>query len=145
MHEFTPVSSLLGGLLIGLASSGVLIGLHRIAGVSSIVGGMFSAPYPRRHDFLWRAMFTLGLVLSGGVAAQLWPERVSLQGTLSLPWLVAAGLLVGIGTRLGSGCTSGHGVCGLSRFSKRSLVAVLTFMVTAGLTVFVVRRVLGVH
>jgi len=145
MDNLAPIPSLLGGVLIGLGSAGILLGSRRIAGVSGIVGGLFWSPYPRHHDVLWRVMFTLGLATAGIVANQLWPEHLSQTGALPLPWLLAGGLMVGVGTRMGGGCTSGHGVCGLSRFSTRSLVAVLTFMSIGGLVVFVVRHVLGVH
>ena len=138
--EFTPVSALLGGALIGLAATLLLAGIGRIAGISGIV----NAAVEQRDGRSWRLAFLAGLI--GGAA--LWfvfgigvdAPRVSFQ----LPWLIAAGLLVGFGTRLGSGCTSGHGICGLARFSRRSLAAVLAFMGAGVATVYVVRHVLGV-
>jgi uncharacterized protein len=147
MQHFTPVSSLVGGLLIGLGSAVFLLGVKRIAGVSSIVGGLFTpkgAP-PTLGNEPFRAAFLVGLLIAGAVAMRLSPEHMSVAGALSTPWLVVSGLLVGYGTRLGSGCTSGHGVCGISRFSKRSLVAVATFMFTAGVVVYVLRHLLGLQ
>lgn len=132
---------LAGGLLIGAASVLLLIGLGRIAGISGIAFGLMDRPNWNSAN-LWRAGFVLGLVAAGWVWTQ-WtgqpsqPERAS-----NVPLLIASGLLVGFGTSLGSGCTSGHGVCGLGRLSLRSLAAVATFMLTAGLTVFVMRHLL---
>lgn len=142
MNHFTPWASTFGGVLIGLASAGLLLWNRRIAGISGIVGNLLS---PVRGDVAWRIVFVLGLVAAGLVAAFVAPSLTSTSGTLSLPWLAVSGLLVGFGSRLGCGCTSGHGVCGLGRFSLRSLCATLTFMATAGLTVFVLRHLLEVH
>jgi uncharacterized membrane protein YedE/YeeE len=125
-----------GGALIGLSSALLLLANGRIAGISGIVGGALA---PRRGDFGWRLAFVVGLI--GGAAMQLvMPERMSTAGMPSLGWVALAGLLVGFGTRLGSGCTSGHGVCGMSRGSPRSISATMTFMATAALTVFVARH-----
>jgi uncharacterized protein len=140
MQSFTPLESTLGGLLVGLGSAGILYFNARVAGVAGIVGGLFP---PRRSDVVWRVCFALGLLLAGLCAAVLAPERLSLRGTLSWPVLALAGVLVGFGARLGGGCTSGHGVCGLGRLSLRSLIATLTFMTTAGLSVYAVRHLLG--
>ena len=129
--------ALLGGALIGLAASLYWTLNARIAGISGIVSG---ALFERGRERWVRVAFLLGLVLSG-LAFALGSARVPAPGLPLVP-LAIAGLLVGFGTRLSGGCTSGHGVCGLSRFSSRSLLAVLTFMVTGGLTVFVVRHVL---
>ena len=129
--------ALLGGALIGLAASLYWTLNARIAGVSGIVSG---ALFERGRERWVRVAFLLGLVL-GGLAFALGSARVPAPSLPLVP-LAIAGLLVGFGTRLSGGCTSGHGVCGLSRFSSRSLLAVLTFMVTGGLTVFVVRHVL---
>ncbi len=125
-----------GGMLIGLASVLLLLFNGRIAGISGILGGLLR---PQRGDMAWRLAFLLGLVaapLVYSLAATLPPVRVDAGGAM----LVAAGLLVGIGTRYGSGCTSGHGVCGVSRLSPRSLVATLAFMLAGFLTVFLVRH-----
>lgn len=140
MANFTPLSSLLGGMLIGLASIGIMLLTRRIAGISGIVGGMLT---PTAGDFGWRLAFTLGLVGSGAALYALEPAAFSSAGAPSPGLLALAGLLVGFGTRLGNGCTSGHGVCGLSRLSPRSAVATSVFMLTAGITVWAVRA-LGV-
>ena len=140
MENFTPISALIGGALIG-GAAGLLLWLDgRIAGISGILGGLLDwAPGERA----WRAAFLAGLVLGpllhGAVAGGPLPFAV----TPWLPLLIAAGLLVGFGTRLGGGCTSGHGVCGLARLSKRSLVATAAFFGTALITVAVVRHLLG--
>jgi len=131
MHDFTPISALVGGGLIGLAASVLLIGSGRIAGISGIVGGILSRT---AGDVLWRSLFILGL-LTAGVVAALWAPGTIGASPRSLPTLVAAGLIVGVGTRLGNGCTSGHGVCGISRFSVRSIVATITFIAAGMLSV----------
>ena len=137
--NFTPWMSLAGGLLIGLASVMFLLFNGRIAGISGIVGGLLK---PTRGDMAWRIAFVAGLVISPlvfALAAPLPEVRVE----AGYPVLVIAGLLVGIGTRFGSGCTSGHGVCGLSRRSPRSLVATVSFMFAGFVTVYIVRHLLG--
>lgn len=139
MTEFTPYSALAGGVLIGVAASLLLIGYGRIAGISGIASNLLLG---RAGDRAWRAAFLSGLVLSGIVAARLLPEG-STASPRPLAAIAAAGLLVGIGTRLGSGCTSGHGVCGLSRLSPRSLVATLTFMLSGAATVALMRWIGG--
>lgn len=137
--HFTPWSSLAGGVLIGAATALFVLFNGRIAGISGIVGGLLR---PTKGDIGWRIAFVLGLALAPAVyrlVAPLPDVRVDAGSTL----LVIAGLLVGIGTRYGSGCTSGHGVCGLSRLSPRSLVATMAFMLAGFATVFVVRHILG--
>ena len=138
MFEYWP--SLVGGMLIGLSSAALLVLNGRIAGISGIVGAML-----RRwtSDTAWRAAFLAGLMLGPLLFAAVVGHRPRLQIAASVPVLVLAGLLVGFGTRLGSGCTSGHGVSGLARLSPRSFAAVATFMATAAATVFLVRHVLG--
>ncbi|MEM6294023.1 MAG: YeeE/YedE family protein [Myxococcota bacterium] len=133
-NVFTPCASTLGGLLIGTSAVLMLALLGRIAGVSGIVGGLLSA-HPR--DRSWRGAFALGLLVGGFVLAASFPAQFAPVPGHGVGRLVLAGLLVGVGTRLGGGCTSGHGVCGLSRLSKRSLVATATFMGVAMLTVAV--------
>jgi len=135
-NHFTPWSALAGGLLIGLAAAAFVLLNGRIAGISGILGGLLR---PLRGDTAWRLAFLLGLVaapLAYGVVAPL-PAVTSPAGE---PALIAAGLLVGIGTRYGAGCTSGHGVCGLSRLSPRSLVATAAFMLAGFVTVYLVRH-----
>lgn len=139
MHNFTPWTSLLGGLLIGSAAALLLLLKGRIAGISGIASGLLQ---PSHGDTSWRALFILGMM----AAPLLMRGFCKLPATVSSasdPSLILAGLLVGAGTRLGSGCTSGHGVCGLARRSRRSLVATLTFLCTGALTVFVTRHLLG--
>lgn len=139
MTEFTPVASTVGGLLIGIASALMLWLNGRIAGISGIVGGILG---PRGSDRAWRIAFLSGLLVGGIVAYRLMPPQFGTSPT-SVPGLVIAGLLVGVGTRLGSGCTSGHGVCGISRLSVRSLTATGIFMLVAAVTVFVHRHLGG--
>jgi uncharacterized protein len=138
-NAFTPATALAGGLLIGLAAAMFALLNGRIAGISGVLGGLLK---PVRGDVAWRVAFIAGLIgapavytLFGGLPA---PEIDASQGAL-----MVAGLLVGVGTRYGSGCTSGHGVCGLSRLSPRSLVATASFMAAGFSTVFVVRHLLG--
>ncbi len=134
--HFTPWQSLGGGMLIGLAAALLVLINGRIAGISGIVGGLLR---PRRGDFAWRLAFTAGLV-AAPLLYQLWaplpPVHVDAGGTT----LLLAGLLVGVGTRYGGGCTSGHGVCGLSRLSPRSLAATAAFMAAGFVTVFALRH-----
>lgn len=142
--EFTPWASLFGGGLIGLAAVLVMLFFGRVAGISGItLQAMRPLVANDMSDWGWRATFVLGLfaapVLVGVVAGA--PVAQTVSG--NLPVMGIAGLLVGFGTALGSGCTSGHGVCGLARLSPRSLIAVLVFMGTAVATVFVLRHVLG--
>ena len=134
------VTALLGGVIIGLSATGLLLFNGRIAGISGIVNGVTERS--SLQDWAWRAAFLVGLMGAGGVTMHLLGQATAAPARL--PWLALAGLLVGFGTRMGSGCTSGHGVCGLGRLSRRSLVAVLTFMATGIATVFVVRHLLGV-
>lgn len=131
MEVQTWISAAIGGGIIGLASALLLAFNGRIAGISGITGGLIS---PTRGEVSWRLMFLVGLLGGGFLMALLMPEAFT-ASPRSTFWVVAAGLLVGFGTRLGSGCTSGHGVCGLSRFSPRSLVATLTFIGAGMVTV----------
>jgi uncharacterized protein len=138
MTTFTPLSSLIGGLLIGFSTLLLIRWLGQIAGISGIVGQLWSAA---AGDSAWRFAFVAGLLVAPLLYA-LFTPLPAMQIATSTPWLMVSGLLVGFGTRLGSGCTSGHGVCGLSRLSLRSLVATLTFMLTAIIVVWLVRHVL---
>lgn len=137
--NFTPWSSLAGGLLIGISTAMFLLFNGRIAGISGILGGLLR---PSAGDVGWRIAFLLGLLaapLIYGLVAPLPGVRIDATTTT----LIVAGLLVGIGTRYGSGCTSGHGVCGLSRLSPRSTVATAAFMLAGFATVYIVRHVIG--
>lgn len=138
--SFTPWSALAGGALIGIAAAMLVLLNGRIAGISGILGGLFK---PAKGDIAWRVAFVLGLVGAPLVYAVFsdFPRPEIDAGTGAL---VLAGLLVGIGTRYGSGCTSGHGVCGLSRLSPRSLAATLAFMGAGFVTVYVARHLLGI-
>ena len=139
-HAF--VNALVGGALIGLSASILLVLDGRVAGISSVVGGLVRA---RQGETAWRLVFLAGLLVGGAALVAFRPQAlVSHAAPLPAVWLAVAGLLVGFGTQLGSGCTSGHGVCGLARLSKRSAAAVLAFMVAAGLTTFFIRHVLPV-
>jgi uncharacterized membrane protein YedE/YeeE len=138
MHDFTPISALIGGGIIGIAATLLLVGSGRIAGISGILGGLL---VPTRGDRMWRALFMLGLLAAGVVAALVTPDSIG-ASPRSLPVLALAGVLVGVGTRLGNGCTSGHGVCGISRLSPRSLVATVTF-IAAGMIIVRLFSLLG--
>lgn len=131
-------AALAGGVLIGLSATLLLWLNGRVAGVSGILNGVL---FPRRGDVAWRAMFLVGLVVAAGLYMALVPGAPIPRTEFSRSALVVAGLLVGFGTRMGNGCTSGHGVCGLGRLSMRSLAAVVTFMATAIATTFIVRHV----
>ncbi|MDB5748743.1 MAG: YeeE/YedE [Massilia sp.] len=135
-HNFTPWSSLAGGMLIGLAAALLILLNGRVAGISGILGGLLP---PKAGDAAWRTLFLLGLVLAPLAYAAVKPLP-ALHIEAGSGVLVAAGLLVGIGTRYGSGCTSGHGVCGVARLSPRSLVATLAFVLAGFATVFLLRH-----
>ena len=137
---FTPLEGLLGGALIGLASALLLLTDGRVAGISGILS---RALVPERGDFAWRAAFLLGLPLGALAVIRATGDAHGFAITPHWPVLAAGGLLVGFGSALGSGCTSGHGVCGIARGSRRSIAATCTFMATGVATVLVVRHVLG--
>lgn len=132
----------LGGMLIGLSALLLLIGLGRIAGISGIVGNILqqSKAGNATNDKLWRILFVLGLVIGAAIYHYIDPFQLPFRQPPSAWLMIIAGLLVGIGTYIGSGCTSGHGVCGIGRFSIRSLSATVIFMLTAGITVFFVKH-----
>lgn len=140
--HFTPLAALSGGLLIGAGAAVLLLLEGRVAGISGIVGGVFRAGFRGFADAGWRIAFVLGLVAAPPLFALLAPLPQSRIAATPL-LLAVAGLLVGFGSRLGSGCTSGHGVCGLARLSPRSLAATLSFMSAGFATVFVLRHVLA--
>lgn len=141
MTEFTPLMSAIGGAVIGLSAVLLMLANGRIAGISGILGGLLP-PY-RDNEAASRVAFLAGMILAPFcyVLATHEPLRQTVSG--NLPLMVAAGVLVGFGTTLGGGCTSGHGVCGLSRLSVRSLAAVLTFMAAGFVTVFITRHLIG--
>lgn len=142
-NEFTPWSSLAGGLLIGLSASILVAALGRIAGISGIIGALLQRPsWKSVSNWGWRLAFIIGMV-TAPLIWQLFAPLPAMQMPSNSVLIIVAGLLVGFGTRLGSGCTSGHGVCGLSRLSLRSLAATLTFIATGAITVFVMRHVIG--
>ena len=140
MHNFTPLAALVGGILIGLSASAMLLLEGRIAGISGIFAGILN---PAKGETAWKAWFVAGL-LAGGVMLRMFLPRAFDFGIIR-PYttLVTAGLLVGFGTRLGNGCTSGHGVCGIGRLSPRSMVATMTFIASGVATVYLVNHVLG--
>jgi hypothetical protein len=138
-NAFTPWTALAGGGLIGLAAAIFLLVNGRIAGISGILGGLLA---PTQGDIAWRVAFLVGMLLAPS-AWLIYAELPAMQIDASYPMLVVAGLLVGIGTRYASGCTSGHGVCGLSRLSLRSLTATLSFMAAGFATVYVIRHITG--
>eukprot|EP01133_Synstelium_polycarpum_P019280 gene19280-23090_t len=135
-QHFTPWTSLAGGMLIGLAAALLILFNGRIAGISGILGGLLR---PRRGDLGWRIAFLAGLVATP-LLYQLWQALPAVRIDADTPALIVAGLLVGVGVRYGAGCTSGHGVCGLSRLSPRSLAATCAFMAAGFLTVYLLRH-----
>ena len=135
---FTPIS-LVGGLILGAATVILLLGIGRIAGISGIVSSLLQ---PKKVE-LWQVLFILGLIISP-LLYQLFATLPAMEVTDSLPLLIAAGLIVGFGTRLGSGCTSGHGICGNARLSPRSMAATLTFIGFGILTVYIGRQLLSI-
>ena len=138
-NHFTPLSSLAGGVLIGVAAALLALCNGRIASISGIVGGLLR---PQRGDLGWRAAFVIGLILAPLLYRVLAPlPEIRIEAGSGL--IILAGLLVGVGTRYGAGCTSGHGICGLSRRSPRSIVATLSFMAAGFATVFVMRHLLA--
>ncbi len=138
---FTPVQSLGGGALIGLASVLLMAFMGRIMGATGILAGLLQPA--DLSDWSWRAAVVAGMVSGPAVMLLVTGQFPAIQVPISTGMLVVGGFIVGIGVTLGSGCTSGHGVCGMARLSPRSIVATLTFMLTTGLTVFVIRHVLG--
>lgn len=140
MHDLTPISSSIGGAILGLAASLLLLSHGKIAGISGIYGGLFRRSV---SDRTFRIAFILGLVLAGVAIRFISPDSFASAWVPSAALALGAGAVVGFGTQLGNGCTSGHGVCGLARFSVRSLVATMTFMASGMVTVFIVRHLVG--
>ncbi|TVR84576.1 MAG: YeeE/YedE family protein [Rhodospirillales bacterium] len=141
MTEFTPVSALLGGAMIGAAAVLLLALLGRIAGISGIVGSLL--PPAPAADWPWRAAFVAGLIAGPVLVAWASGTAPAIWFPMGLPWIALAGFLVGVGTMIGSGCTSGHGVCGIARLAPRSLVATGVFMASAIAVVFIIRHGIG--
>lgn len=139
MNNFTPITGLLGGALIGLSVTMMMLFVGRITGISGIFGGLV---VPQRGEVAWRVTFVAGLVSGGLILRVFYPQAFPVQLDSSMVLVVMAGLLVGFGTRMGSGCTSGHGICGLARFSQRSFVSVFTFIATGAVAVYLLRHIL---
>lgn len=141
MQNFTPISSLIGGAIIGLAAALLLLANGRIAGISGISGGILSG-YGKRET-IWRVAFVVGMIGAGFVIYRFYPESMTFDIQRSKWSMALAGLLVGLGTRIGNGCTSGHGVCGLSRMSPRSMASTMTFIASGVVIVTIVRVLFG--
>lgn len=141
MTEFTPILSFGGGLLIGLAAVALMMLHGRIAGINGIAGGLLSLQI--NSDWAWRAAFLAGMIASPLMLLGVTGQMPEIDVPVSPVLLLVGGFLTGIGATFGSGCTSGHGVCGMSRLSARSIVATITFMATGGITVFLIRHVFG--
>jgi uncharacterized membrane protein YedE/YeeE len=140
MTAFTPISALVGGVMIGLSAAMLYVTIGRMAGISGIVGGLLK---PAAGDWPWRLAFVAGLIIAPPLFGAFGGEVPPIEIAPSLGPLILGGLLVGFGTRLGSGCTSGHGVCGLARLSPRSLAATAVFLIAGLATVFAVRHMMG--
>ncbi len=140
MAEFSFINAILGGSLFGL-TAGLLFWLNgRIAGFSGILGELL---LPRHKEWIWRLMFVTGAILGGIVLQTLKPEVFAIQVDRSLPIFILAGLLIGFGARMEQGCTSGHGICGVGRVSRRSILALFTFAATGSVVVFIINKGLG--
>jgi uncharacterized membrane protein YedE/YeeE len=140
MDSFTPISAIIGGSMIGLSAIWLMASAGRIAGISGILGGALTGP---SKDRVWRWTFLVGLLLGPYVVALFRPDFLKVEFPVTGPLLMLGGICVGVGTQLGNGCTSGHGVCGNARLSGRSIVATLTFMATGMMTVFIIRHLVG--
>ena len=142
MENFTPYSSLAGGILLGISASILMYLNGRIAGISGIVGGILNNP--SAAEKAWRAAFVVGVIGGASVYAYFFPVRIEPREHVTTALLIVGGLIVGFGTAMGGGCTSGHGVCGISRFSLRSITATMVFLVAGIATVYIVNQVIGV-
>ncbi|WP_370690772.1 YeeE/YedE family protein [Methylicorpusculum sp.] len=140
LENFTPLSSFSGGLLIGLAATLLLLFNGRIAGISGIMSGLIS---PGKGEIFWRLVFLLGLVLGALLVKAVIPDSIKIREGFPYGLLAIGGFLVGFGTRMANGCTSGHAVCGIARLSKRSIAATLTFIVSGMMTVYLLRHLIG--
>jgi hypothetical protein len=143
VQAFTPIEAVTGGVLIGLAAVLLMLAQGRIAGISGIVSGLLPGSEATREDVGWRVAFVVGLIGGPILMRLLGWQLPDISIDASVPLVLVAGFLVGFGARTGSGCTSGHGVCGLARGSRRSMVATVTFMLTAVAVVFIVRHGIG--
>lgn len=141
MENFTPYLSLAGGALIGISASILMYLNGRIAGISGIVAGVFSAS--SITEKAWRLAFVIGLIIGGAIYMHFFPITIAPREFMSTELLIVGGLVIGFGTAMGSGCTSGHGICGISRFSLRSLVATATFLLSGIVTVYVFKQIVG--
>ena len=141
MENFTPVSSLFGGMLIGFSVSLLLLLNGRMAGISGIMNGLFRSP---RKEEVWRGLFLAGLILGAAIFQFLSDYSLHARQNYPLMLIIIGGFLVGFGTRMGSGCTSGHGICGIANFSFRSIIATLIFMLSGMFTVYVLKHFIGV-
>jgi uncharacterized membrane protein YedE/YeeE len=140
LENFTPISALLGGALIGLSASLLLLLNGRMAGISGIMTGLLNSPLKAK---IWRSLFLLGLII-GAASFQFFSDgSLTLREDYPVWAIIVGGFLVGLGTRMGSGCTSGHGICGISHFSIRSMIATVTFMASGMITVFIFKHILG--
>jgi uncharacterized membrane protein YedE/YeeE len=138
VENFTPVPAFAGGLLIGLSAIIMLLFNGQITGISGIMDGIVTSS--KSGDRVWRVYFLLGLVLGGYLFKLIMPDSFIPRDGFSLVLLITGGFIVGIGTRMGSGCTSGHGICGIARFSRRSILATVIFMLTGAITVYLIRH-----
>jgi uncharacterized membrane protein YedE/YeeE len=142
MENFTPYSSLAGGILLGISASILMYLNGRIAGISGIVGGILNNP--SAAEKAWRGAFVVGIIGGASVYAYFFPVSIEPREHVTTALLIVGGLIVGFGTAMGGGCTSGHGVCGISRFSLRSITATMVFLVAGIATVYIVNQVIGV-
>jgi uncharacterized membrane protein YedE/YeeE len=142
LENFTPVSALLGGALIGFSAFLLFWFNGRIAGISSIMSGLFTTQDANRH---WRIAFLIGLMLGAAIWSFFATEAMPFRQNYPLALMILGGFLVGFGTRLGSGCTSGHGICGIALLSPRSIAATITFMATGLITVYLIRYILHLY
>jgi uncharacterized membrane protein YedE/YeeE len=140
MEGFTPVLSSIGGVLIGLAAVALLLANGRIAGISGITAGVL---HPQKKNYLWRVYFIAGMLVGALLIRWLHPDAMAIRIDVSNAAILLGGFLVGIGTRIGNGCTSGHGVCGVGRLAPRSMVASAVFFSLAVITSYVIRHVTG--
>jgi uncharacterized membrane protein YedE/YeeE len=140
VENFTPYSAVAGGALIGLSVSLLLLYNGRMAGISGIMNGLFSAP---KKEEIWRRLFLSGLILGAFIFQFFSNGSLQLRQDYPVLLIILGGFLVGFGTRMGSGCTSGHGICGIANFSIRSITATITFMLSGMLTVYIIKQLLG--